>query len=74
LGNRHGANGLGTKKPDRTRGTGACAGSCDDLTVTEEQITIGRRDHDRAEILGETERPLSFKSRQSPFGERPAKV
>jgi hypothetical protein len=57
-----------------TRGTGACAGSRDDATVTEEQITIGRRDHYPTEILGETERPLSFKSRESPFGERPAKM
>jgi hypothetical protein len=28
------------------QGTGACVGSCDDLTVTEEQIAIGKRDHD----------------------------
>jgi hypothetical protein len=51
------------------RGTGACAGSCDDLTVPEEQITIGSRDHDPAKILGETERPLSFKSQESPLGD-----
>jgi hypothetical protein len=31
------------------QGTGACAGSCDDLTVTEEQIAIGKRDHDPQE-------------------------
>jgi hypothetical protein len=55
------------------QGTGACAGSCDDLTVTEEQITIGRRDHDPTEILGETERPLFFKWKESPHGERAAK-
>jgi hypothetical protein len=42
------------------QGTGACAGSCDDLTVTEEQITIGSRDDDATKILGETERPLLF--------------
>jgi hypothetical protein len=52
------------------QGTGACAGSCDDLTVTEEQITISERGHDPAEILGETERPLFFKSRESPFVDR----
>jgi hypothetical protein len=52
------------------QGTGACAGSCDDLKVTEEQITIGNRDHDPTEILGETERPLSFKSQESPPGDR----
>ena len=52
----------------------ACAGSCDDLTVTEEQITIGKRDHDPTEIVGETERPLSFESLESPRGERSAKM
>jgi hypothetical protein len=60
--------------PARIQGTGACAGSCDDVTVTEEQITIGKRDHDSTEILGETERPLSFKSQESLLGERPAKM
>jgi hypothetical protein len=49
------------------QGTGGCAGSCDDLTVAEEQITIGKRDDDPTEILGETERPLFFKSQKSPF-------
>jgi hypothetical protein len=56
------------------QGTGACAGSCDDLTVTEEQITIGKREHDPTEILGETERSLFFRSHESPHGERPAKM
>jgi len=46
------------------RGTGA--GSCDDPTVTEEQIAIGKRDKEPTEILGETGRPLAFKSRKSP--------
>jgi hypothetical protein len=54
------------------RGTGACAGSCDDLAVTEGQIAIGNRDHDLTEILGETERPLSIKSRKSPRGDQVA--
>jgi hypothetical protein len=31
---------LACRKPDRMQGTGARAGSCDDLTVTEEQISI----------------------------------
>jgi hypothetical protein len=56
------------------RGAGACAGSCEDLAVTEEQITIGKRDHHPTGTLGETERPLFFKSQESPFGERPAKM
>jgi hypothetical protein len=56
------------------RGTGACAGSCNDLTVTEEQITIGKREHDPTEILGETERSLFLKSQESPRGERRAKM
>jgi hypothetical protein len=56
------------------QGTGACAGSCDALTVTEEQISIGKRDHDPMEILGETERPLFSKSRESPHGEQPAGI
>jgi hypothetical protein len=56
------------------QGTGACAGSWDDLAVTEEQITIGKRDHDPREILGESERPLSFESLESPHGERSAKM
>jgi hypothetical protein len=60
---------IATRKAYRMQGTGACAGSCDDPTVTEEQITIGRRDHDAAEILGETERPLFFKSRESRLGQ-----
>jgi hypothetical protein len=51
-------------------GTGACAGSCDELTVTEEQITIGKRDHDPTETLGEPERQLSFKSQKSLRGQR----
>jgi hypothetical protein len=55
------------------RGTGACAGSCHDLTVTEEQITIGKREHEPTEILGETERPLFFASQGSPHGEPPTK-
>jgi len=56
------------------RGTGACAGSCDKPTVSEEQITIGNRDHDLTEILGETERPLSFKSRKSRSGQKPPEM
>jgi hypothetical protein len=44
------------------------------LTVPEEQITIGNRDSDPTKILGETERPLSFKSRKSPLGEQPAQM
>jgi hypothetical protein len=28
----------------RMPGAGACAGSCNDLTATEEQISIGKRD------------------------------
>ena len=63
-----------SEKPDRMQGTGACAGSCDDLAVTEEQITIGERDHERTEILGETERPLFYKSQESPRGEPPAQM
>jgi hypothetical protein len=55
------------------RGTGACAGSSDGLAVTEEQITIGKRDNDPTEILGETDRPLSFESLESPRGDRSAK-
>jgi hypothetical protein len=56
----------------RTPGTGACAGSCDDLSVTEEQITIRERARDPHEKLGEAERPLFFRSRQSPIGEQPS--
>jgi hypothetical protein len=40
----------------------------------EGQITIGKRDHAPTEILGETERPLSFESRESPVGERSPKT
>jgi hypothetical protein len=56
------------------RGTGACAGSCDELTVSEEQISIGKRDHNPTEILGETERPLFFESHESQHGQRPAEM
>jgi hypothetical protein len=49
------------------QGTGACAGSCEALTVTEEQISIGKRDRDPREILGETERPLFLESQESPY-------
>jgi hypothetical protein len=56
------------------QGTGACAGSCDDLTVTEGQISIGKRGPDPRKILGEAERPLFFESRESPLGERPTKM
>jgi hypothetical protein len=55
-------------------GTGACAGSCDELAVTEAQISIGKRDHELRDILGETERPLSFKARESPHGEPSPKM
>jgi hypothetical protein len=62
------------KKPNRTQGTGACAGSCRELAVTEGQISIGKRDHDVRRILGETERPLSFESQESPHRQHPAKM
>ncbi len=40
------------------RGAGVYAGSCDDLTVTEEQITFCPGDREPRD-LGEAERPLS---------------
>jgi hypothetical protein len=46
-------------------GTGACAGSCHALTVTEEQIAIRERGRDPREMLGEAERQLSCKSSES---------
>jgi hypothetical protein len=56
------------------RGTGACAGSCDNPAVSEEQTTIGNQDHDLMEILGESERPLSFKSRKSRYAKKPSEM
>jgi len=49
----------------RTHGSGACAGSCEDLAVLEEQITIVERDRAPRESLGEPERQLSFRLRRS---------
>ena len=46
-------------------GAGACAGSCDDLAVTADQIAIHQRDRDPCEILGEAERQLFFPSLES---------
>jgi hypothetical protein len=42
-------------------GAGACAGSCDDLAVLEDQITICQGDREPCESLGEAERQLFFK-------------
>jgi hypothetical protein len=55
-------------------GTGACAGSCDDLAATEGQISIGKARPQPTEMLGETERPLALKSQESQLGERPARI
>ena len=49
----------------RTSGAGACAGSCDDAAVSEEQIAISPGDRDPHEILGEAERMLFFRSPRS---------
>ena len=46
-------------------GAGACAGSCDDAAVLEEQIAISPGGRDPHEILGEAERVLFFRSAQS---------
>jgi hypothetical protein len=60
----------GQAQPD-ARNRALAPGSCHDLPFTEEQISIGKRDHDPQGILGETERPLFFESQESPHGERP---
>jgi hypothetical protein len=48
------------------RGAGACAGSCGDLSVLEDQITIRKRDRNPRELLGESERALFFGAPGSP--------
>ena len=59
------ARAFGRHDVKKETGAGARAGSCDDLTVLEDQITIVEQDQKPRESLGEAERQLSFCARRS---------